>query len=176
MAAPGHTPGSTIIVMSSGADRAMLLGDVVHCPIELLDDEWAGMGDVDPALARRTRVALARELEGSDVPRSRPTSPVWSSGDCWPPRGCVAGWWAEAARTPEPAGHAVMSRCQRSPSVGLEFEPPSAEPDRGSDHGRGPTGRRPRPRLRGLPTARWSVRLRHQPRATGPFARPGGGG
>ena len=68
MSAPGHTPGSAIIVISSGTERALLLGDVVHCPVELLDDEWAGMGDVDPALARRTRVALARELEGSDVP------------------------------------------------------------------------------------------------------------
>jgi glyoxylase-like metal-dependent hydrolase (beta-lactamase superfamily II) len=68
LSAPGHTPGSTIIVLSSGSERAMLLGDVVHCPVELLDDEWAGIGDVDPALARRTRLALARELEGADVP------------------------------------------------------------------------------------------------------------
>jgi glyoxylase-like metal-dependent hydrolase (beta-lactamase superfamily II) len=68
MVAPGHTPGSTIIVVASGSDRALLLGDVVHCPVELLDDEWAGLGDVDPDLARRTRVALARELEGTDTP------------------------------------------------------------------------------------------------------------
>lgn len=68
MVAPGHTPGSTIVVVSSGADRALLLGDVVHCPVELLDDEWSGMGDVDPELARRTRIALARELEGTDTP------------------------------------------------------------------------------------------------------------
>jgi glyoxylase-like metal-dependent hydrolase (beta-lactamase superfamily II) len=68
MAAPGHTPGSTILVVSSGTERALLLGDAVHCPVELLDDEWAGMADVDPELALRTRVALARELEGSDVP------------------------------------------------------------------------------------------------------------
>jgi glyoxylase-like metal-dependent hydrolase (beta-lactamase superfamily II) len=67
-AARGHTPGSTIVVLSSGTARAMLLGDVVHCPVELLDDEWSGMGDVDPDLARRTRIALARELEGQDVP------------------------------------------------------------------------------------------------------------
>ena len=46
----------------------MLLGDVVHCPVELLDEEWAGMGDVDPALALRTRTALIREIEGADVP------------------------------------------------------------------------------------------------------------
>jgi hypothetical protein len=46
----------------------MLLGDVVHCPVELLDDEWATIGDVDPAMAQRTRIALARELEADDVP------------------------------------------------------------------------------------------------------------
>jgi glyoxylase-like metal-dependent hydrolase (beta-lactamase superfamily II) len=68
MAAPGHTPGSTIMVLSSGTDRALLLGDVVHCPVELLDDEWGGLGDVDPDLAKRTRVALTRELEGKDIP------------------------------------------------------------------------------------------------------------
>ena len=68
MSAPGHTPGSTIIVVSAGAERALLLGDVVHCPVELVDDEWAGLGDVDPVLALRTRQALAREMEGTDVP------------------------------------------------------------------------------------------------------------
>jgi glyoxylase-like metal-dependent hydrolase (beta-lactamase superfamily II) len=68
LAAPGHTPGSTVMVLSSGSARAMLLGDVVHCPVQLVDDEWSGLFDVDPALARRTRTALARELEGRDIP------------------------------------------------------------------------------------------------------------
>jgi glyoxylase-like metal-dependent hydrolase (beta-lactamase superfamily II) len=68
MHAPGHTPGSTILVLSSGAARGLLLGDVVHCPVELLEDEWAGLGDVDPALARSTRNTLAREIEGTDTP------------------------------------------------------------------------------------------------------------
>lgn len=66
--APGHTPGSTIVVVSSGAERALLLGDVVHCPVELVDEEWEGLGDVDPELALRTRAALIREIEGGDVP------------------------------------------------------------------------------------------------------------
>jgi glyoxylase-like metal-dependent hydrolase (beta-lactamase superfamily II) len=65
--APGHTPGSTVIVISSGSDRAMLLGDVVHCPAELLSDDWEAVFDVDQALARRSREALARELEGRDI-------------------------------------------------------------------------------------------------------------
>jgi glyoxylase-like metal-dependent hydrolase (beta-lactamase superfamily II) len=68
--APGHTPGSTVMVLSSGDERAVLLGDAAHCPIELLEDEWGGIGDVDPGLALRTRVALAREYEGQDVPIS----------------------------------------------------------------------------------------------------------
>ena len=66
--AAGHTPGSGVIVISSGTARAVLLGDVAHCPIELLDDEWATLGDVDPAMASRTRVALIRELERQHVP------------------------------------------------------------------------------------------------------------
>jgi glyoxylase-like metal-dependent hydrolase (beta-lactamase superfamily II) len=66
--APGHTPGSTVVVISSGAERAMLLGDVVHCPAELLSDDWEMIGDVDKQLAQRSREALARELEGSDIP------------------------------------------------------------------------------------------------------------
>jgi glyoxylase-like metal-dependent hydrolase (beta-lactamase superfamily II) len=66
--APGHTPGSTVIVISSGTGRAMLLGDVVHCPAELLSDDWEMIGDVDRQLAQRSREAVARELEGSDIP------------------------------------------------------------------------------------------------------------
>ena len=67
LAAPGHTPGSTIIVASDGTQRAMMLGDVVHCPVQLLDDEWGALFDVDPVLARKTRVALAQELEDGDA-------------------------------------------------------------------------------------------------------------
>ena len=65
--APGHTPGSSIVVLSSAGSRAALLGDAVHCPVELVDEEWETIGDVDPELARRTATQLARELEGEEV-------------------------------------------------------------------------------------------------------------
>lgn len=65
--APGHTPGSVIMVISDGDDRAMLVGDVVHCTAELTEDEWEALFDVDRDLARQTRIALARELEGTNV-------------------------------------------------------------------------------------------------------------
>lgn len=67
LAAPGHTPGSAVVVVSSGERRAMLLGDVVHCPLELTDDEFVFLGDVDPDLARRTRDACRRLMEAGDV-------------------------------------------------------------------------------------------------------------
>jgi glyoxylase-like metal-dependent hydrolase (beta-lactamase superfamily II) len=78
--APGHTPGSTIVVVSSGADRALLLGDAVHCPAELLESEWEMIGDVDPDLARRTREALAKEFEGTNVPLAAPHFPDMQFG------------------------------------------------------------------------------------------------
>jgi hypothetical protein len=59
--------GSNVLVLSSGADRVLLLGDAVTCPIQLTEEDWQGMSDMDPALARRTRDALWAELEGSDT-------------------------------------------------------------------------------------------------------------
>jgi len=66
--APGHTPGSSLVVLSAPTgERAMLLGDVAHCPVELLHDEWATFGDVDAEMAKATRIRVARELEGTDT-------------------------------------------------------------------------------------------------------------
>lgn len=65
--APGHTPGSSVVVLSDGEQRALLLGDMVHCPLELQDDDFNLLVDHDQELANRVREAYARELEGSDV-------------------------------------------------------------------------------------------------------------
>ena len=65
--APGHTPGSSVVVVSDGTARAMLLGDIIHCPLELMDDDFNLLVDHDQALANRVRDAYARELEGTDV-------------------------------------------------------------------------------------------------------------
>lgn len=62
MATPGHTPGHLSFVVSSGGERAIVLGDAVHCPVEILEPELSFVVDVDPALARRTREHLEREL------------------------------------------------------------------------------------------------------------------
>jgi glyoxylase-like metal-dependent hydrolase (beta-lactamase superfamily II) len=64
--APGHTPGHTVFVVHDNGERALLLGDAVHCPQQLTHADWGAVGDVDPELARRTREWLYRDLEAHD--------------------------------------------------------------------------------------------------------------
>jgi glyoxylase-like metal-dependent hydrolase (beta-lactamase superfamily II) len=63
--APGHTPGHLCVVLSSGTERAVLLGDAITCPIQVQETEWQAISDVDPDLARQSRESLFRELETS---------------------------------------------------------------------------------------------------------------
>lgn len=65
VAMPGHTPGHAGVVISSGDQRAFLLGDGIGCPVQLTETEWSGAGDIDPKLARRMQEALAKEIEGT---------------------------------------------------------------------------------------------------------------
>lgn len=63
--APGHTPGSTVYVVSNGDERALLLGDVVHSVVELGERDWEAVFDVDPVAASAVRNALADEVADS---------------------------------------------------------------------------------------------------------------
>jgi glyoxylase-like metal-dependent hydrolase (beta-lactamase superfamily II) len=72
LATPGHTPGHCSFVLSSGAERALVLGDAVHCPLELLEPELAFVADVDPALAQRTREQIEAELLRPDTVAAGP--------------------------------------------------------------------------------------------------------
>jgi glyoxylase-like metal-dependent hydrolase (beta-lactamase superfamily II) len=62
--APGHTPGATVVVFTEAGQRAVMLGDIVHCPVQLIEDDWNTPFDVDPDLARRTRRDLVAEFAG----------------------------------------------------------------------------------------------------------------
>jgi glyoxylase-like metal-dependent hydrolase (beta-lactamase superfamily II) len=66
--APGHTPGSTVIVVTSEGERAVLLGDVAHSPVELLEPSWTGVADVEPAAARQTRARIVEEWGDAAIP------------------------------------------------------------------------------------------------------------
>lgn len=67
MATPGHTPGHTSIVVSSGTDRAIILGDIFHCPLQIDASQMAIIFETDPTLGRQTRERITRELEDPET-------------------------------------------------------------------------------------------------------------
>jgi glyoxylase-like metal-dependent hydrolase (beta-lactamase superfamily II) len=60
--APGHTPGSYVVIVSAPNHRTYLLGDVIQHPLQLNDDDISFLTDADAALAMRTRRALVDRL------------------------------------------------------------------------------------------------------------------
>ncbi|WP_447040505.1 MBL fold metallo-hydrolase [Streptomyces sp. DSM 118878] len=54
-AAPGHTPGSSVLTLASGTDRAVFVGDLLHNPVQILEPDSNSCFCEDPAQARATR-------------------------------------------------------------------------------------------------------------------------
>jgi glyoxylase-like metal-dependent hydrolase (beta-lactamase superfamily II) len=59
-AAPGHTPGSSVVKLTSGGDRALFAGDLIHTPLQVSELGHNSCFCDDPA----TAVATRRELLG----------------------------------------------------------------------------------------------------------------
>ncbi|MFG1923113.1 MBL fold metallo-hydrolase [Cryptosporangium sp. NPDC048952] len=59
-AAPGHTPGSSVLKLHSGGDRALFAGDLIHTPLQLTELGHSSCFCEDPVTAAATR----RELLG----------------------------------------------------------------------------------------------------------------
>lgn len=66
--APGHTPGSSVLRLASGSDRAVFVGDLLHSPVQILTPTCNSCFclDADQAVASRRRIleraAAEREL------------------------------------------------------------------------------------------------------------------
>jgi glyoxylase-like metal-dependent hydrolase (beta-lactamase superfamily II) len=56
--APGHTPGNVVVNLRSGEDHAVMSGDVIHHPIQLVRPEWSSRACEDRALSRQTLCAF----------------------------------------------------------------------------------------------------------------------
>lgn len=61
--APGHTPGHQVAVIDSGDARALISGDLVNHPVQLLQPGVNGTSDGDPALAATTRAGWLDRLD-----------------------------------------------------------------------------------------------------------------
>lgn len=58
----GHTPGHVAFSVRGTEASALVVGDAVHCPAEVLHPDLVWVGDHDAAAAVRTRAALADRL------------------------------------------------------------------------------------------------------------------
>jgi glyoxylase-like metal-dependent hydrolase (beta-lactamase superfamily II) len=64
---PGHTPGHVSILVTSQGERALVLGDAAHSPVQLQETDWVSRADMDPELTRQTRRALVDRIEREQI-------------------------------------------------------------------------------------------------------------
>lgn len=56
--APGHTPGSSVLTLESGSDRAVFVGDLLHTPLQVTEPDTNSCFCEEPAQASATRRRL----------------------------------------------------------------------------------------------------------------------
>jgi glyoxylase-like metal-dependent hydrolase (beta-lactamase superfamily II) len=65
--APGHTPGNVVLNLSSGGSDAVLTGDVMHHPLQLVRPEWSSRACEDHIQSAKTRRALIERYADTDT-------------------------------------------------------------------------------------------------------------
>ena len=64
---PGHTPGHVSVAIVSGGERALIIGDVAHHPVQLTETEWSVMFDLDKETAIKSRQAIVERIANDDA-------------------------------------------------------------------------------------------------------------
>jgi glyoxylase-like metal-dependent hydrolase (beta-lactamase superfamily II) len=61
-ATPGHTAGHAALIVTSGHERAFLMGDAFHCTVQFERPDWTDIFDSNTELAKATRQRVIEEL------------------------------------------------------------------------------------------------------------------
>lgn len=65
---PGHTPGHMCIMITSNGERALILGDVAHSPVQVHETDWNASPDRRfPVMARLSRQSVMELLERENI-------------------------------------------------------------------------------------------------------------
>ncbi|HZO32308.1 MAG TPA: MBL fold metallo-hydrolase [Chloroflexota bacterium] len=64
---PGHTPGSITLLIASGDQRAILVGDAIAHPAQVEHPDWGFAFDFDGETAQRTRGQLLDRIEAEGL-------------------------------------------------------------------------------------------------------------
>jgi glyoxylase-like metal-dependent hydrolase (beta-lactamase superfamily II) len=65
VAAPGHTPGNSMVDISSRNKRLLCIGDIIHSPREFIHPEYLSAFDVTPEQALDTRAKILSDVAKS---------------------------------------------------------------------------------------------------------------
>ncbi len=65
--APGHTPGNVVVNLQSQGATGVLIGDVMHHPLQLIRPEWSSRACEDPVQSAATRRALIERYADTDT-------------------------------------------------------------------------------------------------------------
>jgi glyoxylase-like metal-dependent hydrolase (beta-lactamase superfamily II) len=55
------------ILITPQGERALVLGDAAHNPVQLQETDWVSRADMDPELTRHTRRILMERLEREEI-------------------------------------------------------------------------------------------------------------
>ena len=64
---PGHTPGHQVILVSSQGERAAIIGDLIHNPVQIHEPDWCAFVDTNPDDTRRSRKAFMDRAERENM-------------------------------------------------------------------------------------------------------------
>jgi glyoxylase-like metal-dependent hydrolase (beta-lactamase superfamily II) len=64
---PGHTPGSVSVLVDSGGESVIFIGDVAHLCVQLTEYEWSPLGDVDRETSPESRRRVVEEAVGRNA-------------------------------------------------------------------------------------------------------------
>jgi len=64
---PGHTPGHVSVGIESDGSSAVITGDMIHHPCQIMEPTWSSLADVDAGQGSSTRAAFLDRYCGSST-------------------------------------------------------------------------------------------------------------
>ena len=64
---PGHTPGHVSVYIQSKGESAIITGDMLHHPCQILHPDWSTTADTDQSMAAATRTEFLRQYSDQPV-------------------------------------------------------------------------------------------------------------
>jgi len=65
--APGHTPGHVMLNLKSGEETALMSGDVIHHPLQLIRPDWSSRACEDPHLSAVSRTKMLESVADTNT-------------------------------------------------------------------------------------------------------------